>query len=302
MKNTQNEIDQPLVSADRRSFLKGAGMSGLAVASGALLVSEKAFAAQTAASVAPASGLTSTDIEVLNFALNLEYLEAEFYTKALTGLTLSESGVGTKGTGNAGPTIGGAQIDFSSYTDATGTTVEFSGKLKKIVTQITKDEQNHVKLLRMLLGNMAIAKPAINLDATEWKMNFKTFLNQARDFEDVGSSAYGGAATLLSTTALSYGARIALIEAYHASTLRLLVEENNVMSPAVDANDVPPPPTGTFYFPIQMVSDGNPLDLLSLAVVRTPSQVLAIVYANAMAGANYGGFFPRGMNGAITTV
>ena len=285
MKNTQNEMEQPLVSADRRSFLRGAGLSGLALA-GTAVLGEKVFAQTDAMATAAAASttFTATDVEVFNFALNLEYLEAEFYTRATTGRTLSESGIKVKGVGNAGPTIGGHQVDFSG---------DFSGKLMTIAKQITKDEQTHVKLLQSLLGPMAIAKPSINLDAMDGYSSFKAFLNLARDFEDVGVSAYGGAAGLLSTAGLSYGARIALTEAYHASTLRLLVEENGVKSPAVDALDVPPPPMGTKYFTV---------DSQGLAIVRTPSQVLSIVYANAMPGANYGGFFPRGVNGAITTV
>ncbi len=287
-------FESPLQSADRRSFLKGAGMSGLALA-GAAVLGETRAVAQTAAATTTTS-LTATDIEVFNFALNLEYLEAEFYTKAFYGLTLQEYGIATNGVGNHGVTVGGAKINFEQFVDQEGNptgTSEFSGKLQAVVKQITKDEQTHVKLLRSLLGGNAIAKPAINLDATPWDMNFKTFLNQARDFEDVGASAYGGAAGLLSTPALSYGARIALVEAYHASSLRLLVAENGVASPAVDALDVPPPPTGSYYFTV----DSN-----ALAIVRTPSQVLSIVYNNSAPGTSFGGFFPNGVNGAIVSV
>ena len=291
MKTTQQEApatETTLQSAHRRSFLKGAGMSGLAMAGVAVLGEPRANA--------QAAGLTSTDVEVLNFALNLEYLEAEFYTKAFYGKTLKQMGIPTDGVGYAGPTIGGAKIHFeaglSEFGFADGP-AETSGKLKAIAKQITQDEQTHVKLIRSLLGPLAVAKPEINLDATDWYFDFKTFLNQARDFEDVGVSAYGGAAGLLSTTALSYGARIALTEAFHASALRLLIAENNVASPAIDKLDVPPPPAGGYYFTV----DSN-----ALAVVRTPSQVLAIAYNSSVPGTAGGGFFPAGMNGAITTV
>ena len=159
--------------------------------------------------------------------------------------------------------------------------------------QITLDEQTHVRLIRTLLGDKAIAKPKINLDALGTGFaNFKEFLGLARIFEDVGVSAYGGAATLLSTTALSYAARIALVEAYHASTLRFLVAENHVKSLPVDGLDVPPPPVGEQYF--------TTVD--ALAVVRTTSEVLAIAYGSATPGTSKGGFFPNGFNGAIKTV
>ena len=38
------------------------------------------------------------EVDILNFALNLEYLEAEFYTYATTGKSITTFGVGTKGT------------------------------------------------------------------------------------------------------------------------------------------------------------------------------------------------------------
>ena len=290
MKNIRNEAEDTLQSTERRSFLRGAGMSGLAMAGAAVLGGGERAVAQAS------TGLTATDIAVFNFALNLEYLEAEFYTKAFYGKTIEQMGIAVDGVGNSGPTIGGQEVDFEVLDNKFGfptDKMEFSGRLRAVVKQITIDEQTHVKLLRSLLGKNAIAKPTINLDATDGFSNFKKFLNQARDFEDVGVSAYGGAATLLSTTGLSYGARIALVEAYHASTLRFLVAENKVQSPAIDALDVPPPPTGDSYFTV----DSN-----ALAIVRTTSQVLAIVYNGAAPGTDYGGFFPRGVNGAITTV
>ena len=46
--------------------------------------------------------------DILNFALNLEYLEAEFYTYATTGKSITSFGIGTKGrAGGSNPTTGG---------------------------------------------------------------------------------------------------------------------------------------------------------------------------------------------------
>jgi hypothetical protein len=60
---------------------------------------------------------------------------------------------------------------------------------------------------------------------------------------------------------------------------------------ATDSMDIPP--TITAFFTV----DAN-----ALAIKRTTSQVLAIVYANAAAGTNKGGFYPAGVNGTINTV
>ena len=59
------------------------------------------------------------EVDILNFALNLEYLEAEFYTYATTGKSITSFGVGTKGRANSdnpvngGTTKGGAKVSFS---------------------------------------------------------------------------------------------------------------------------------------------------------------------------------------------
>jgi hypothetical protein len=282
------EVGGTQKTADRRSFLKGAGVAGLALASTALLEAPSAMAQSSTS----ATSFTATDIAVLNFALNLEYLEAEFYTRSFYGVTLEEFGIPVTGTGKQGPTTGGKRVMFEENEGRE--VLEVSGRLRAITKEITMDEQTHVRLLRNLLGSQAIAKPAINLDAMGMGFaNFKQFLNLARDFEDVGVSAYGGAVGLLSAAALSYAARIALIEAYHASNLRLLCAENKVQSFPVDGLDVPPPPVGSKYFET---------DNQALAIVRTTSQVLAIVYANTTPGTSSGGFFPLGVNGSITTI
>ena len=74
------------MAPNRRSFVRKLGIAGAAVGAAATVGVEKANAQ------------TTTDIDVLNFALNLEFLEAEFYTVATTGKTLKESGlsVGSK--------------------------------------------------------------------------------------------------------------------------------------------------------------------------------------------------------------
>ena len=218
-----------------------------------------------------------TDIDILNFALNLEYLEAEFYTVATTGRRLEEVGVEVSGRGRRGDTVGGGKVSLDEQT-------------MFIAEQIAVDEQAHVTFLRTALGSDAVAKPSINLAALNVGFASQAeFLTVAAVFEDVGVSAYGGAAPLIdSPKILASAARIALTEAQHAGILRLLAWENRLPVPQVDEVSVPTigVAEGRLFF-----VDGN-----GLSPVRSPAQVLRVVYGGAR---NEGGFFPDGVNGTI---
>lgn len=269
----------------RRSFLKGAGLAGGAIAGASLLGTALVSSVPALAQQKPGSplNLSANDVAVLNFALNLEYLEAEFYTKATTGMTISQIGIGVSGVGKEGPTLGGQKINF-------GNNKYF---IETIADQVAMDEQDHVKALRAVLGSQAIAKPEINLDALGLVATINAFLKEARALEDVGVSAYGGAAPLIqSKNVLATAARIALLEGEHSGNFRLLVALYDVQTAKVDGLDVLPPPSGTSFFS----------DYGGLTVVRTPSEVLAIVFGSDKQGTKSGGFFPDGVNGPINTV
>ena len=283
---------------NRRVFVRGVGIAGVGVAGAAFLAGKLGVLDsipginKVALGSAAVNAGAITDVDILNFALNLEYLEAEFYTVATTGKTLEQSGIPVTGAGNPGKTTGGRLVNLSNSSNKT----EVTGNLKAVVEDIAGDEQQHVMLLRTALGSAAIAKPAINLDALGTGFEgFLHFIALARAFEDVGVSAYGGAAPLItSKDILATAARIALTEANHAGSLRTLaaVNKDPFLFP-VDSKDLLPPPAGKQYF----VVDGQ-----GLAIVRTPGQVLAIVYHNTTNGATAGGFFPKGVNGNITSV
>ena len=253
----------------RRAFGRTGAAAGLGVI-GSTLLNTTAVRAQAL-----------TDADILNFALNLEYLEAEFYTKSLTGRTIDTFGVGTTGTGTRGATTGGRRIEFGSTT-------------RRILEEIAENERDHVTFLRNALGPAAVAKPAINLDALGAYDTQPEFFVLARAFEDVGVSAYGGAAKLIQNMdTLEAAARIALTEAYHAGNIRLLIAQRGIATAMLDGNDYPPPPTGTKYFTTSQIG---------LAKIRSASMVLAIVYGRRTSGTNRGGFFPSGVNGTINTV
>jgi hypothetical protein len=260
-------------TADRRSFMRNVGMASAGV--GAFLLAAK-----------PGKAQAVTDVDILQFALNLEYLESEFYTMATTGKSISEMGIGITGSGNAGSTTGGKKVTFIA-----GSTLALSA------TEIASDERNHVKLIRGALtaaGVMPIAKPAINLDALGIGFGSQEeFITLARAFEDVGVSAYGGAAPLISSkTYLGVAARILAAEALHTGNLRLHAALYQVPIKPVDAVDIVPPPSGKQFISVSSTT--------GLSLIRTPGQVLYIVFGG-QANTTSGGFFPSGVNGTLNT-
>jgi len=159
--------------------------------------------------------------------------------------------------------------------------------------EIAADERAHVELLLGALGSSAIVKPAINLNALGFGFgSLNDFLKLARIFEDIGVTAYAGAAPLLSSAVIGTAAKILAAEAQHVSNIRLQIARLAVATaPALDTVDILPPPSN----PNQYFS----LDSNGLCETRTPPQVLYLAYGapNATAGA----FFPNGANGYYTT-
>ncbi|SFE16215.1 Ferritin-like domain-containing protein [Actinopolyspora alba] len=186
MINRSSETD-----SDRRHFLRTAGLGGLGVAGAAAASSAglgTAGAAETA-SRGPGDGA------VLNFALNLEYLEGQFYSYAVHGVGLPEEL--TTGKGDRGTVTGGHAVPFES------------SKARQYATEIAADERAHIEFLRSALGSAKVAQPRINLresftaaaraagligEGQEFDpfANEDNFLLAAYLFEDVGVTAYKG--------------------------------------------------------------------------------------------------------------
>src|SRR5271163_2211566 len=278
-KNLINELVS--ASPNRRSFLKTIGAATAGVT------------ALSMAGLTPAQGQTTTEVEVLKFALNLEYLESEFYTYALFGQGIELFGIGVTGEANGSNPTGG-------MVTSGGRKVSFTNPKQvltyEIVEQIGRDERAHVTLLRSALGSQVIAKPNINLNALGFGFDSQAdFLRLSRIFEDIGVSAYGGAAGLLTTPAIiTTAARILAAEAEHVSSIRTQLAVLNISTSALDAADLLPPPSGG---KTQVLSINPPN---GLPATRTYGEVLYLAFGGK-ANATSGGFFPCGVNGSLTT-
>lgn len=288
---------------ERRELFKA--MFGAAAVAGAM-------ATPVSAQAAP------SDADILNFALNLEYLEAQFYTFAVTGAGLPASLL--TGTGTQGPVTGGRQVNFTDPVVAA------------YAREIQQDEVAHVTFLRQQLGSSTVSQPAIDVGtdpngafsnaaraaglvgpgvAFDAYANDENFLLAAFIFEDVGVTAYKGAAPLItSPTFLEAAAGILAVEAYHAALVRTTLFRKGIAAPAlIDATEAisnardsldGPSDIDQGIRPIGNMSNIVPLDADGLAFSRSAGQVLNIAYLNRMA-VDRGGFFPNGVNGAIRT-
>lgn len=255
------------------------------------------------------------DIDVLNFALNLEYLEAEFYTRAAFGRGIV---VGVSGTGTQGVVV-------SPTGDPASLRVPFrSPQVQQYALELAADEETHVTFLRNAissLGGTPVARPNIDLGtsftaaaraagiigATDTFNPYAddiSFLLGSFIFEDVGVTGYrGGAPLLTNKTVVSAAAGILGTEAYHAGLIRTAIL-NTGNAFAIDAarkiSDLRDAVDGADDRDQPIVVNGianiAPTDGNSLVFDRTTSQVLSIVYLGGPVGVG-GGFFPNGTNG-----
>jgi hypothetical protein len=287
---------------NRRSFLRRAGVA-------AAMVPLAGMAASGSRAFGGAPSCEDMDIEILNFALNLEYLEAEYYLYATTGHGLNYAGVGTDGIGKEGGVIvkNDAKVDFTTPIIA------------QYANEIAQDELTHVRFLRETLGAHKVAQPAIDLLNSFNTLgqaigigNFNPFEDQinfllgAFIFEDVGVTAYHGAAPLITNKAyLAAAAGILGTEAYHASEVRTVLLGLYADGLAPDAVSITQKISnlrdsldgaGDDDQGITLGGQANivPTDGNGLVFARTPQQVLNIVYGKA--GATKGLFFPNGIN------
>jgi hypothetical protein len=125
----------------------------------------------------------SGDLDIVNFALTLEYLETEFYARALE-LSLSDD-------------------------------------VRALADLIHKDEAQHVAALAATVKNLG-GKPAKKPMFTFPDQDEKSFLKLAQTLEDTGVAAYNGAGPAIqSKEVLAAAGSIVQIEARHAAAIRL---------------------------------------------------------------------------------
>jgi hypothetical protein len=99
---------------------------------------------------------------------------------------------------------------------------------------------------------------------------------------------------LTTPAVITTAARILAAEAEHVSALRMLILLHGTATTPIDGADLIPPPSGK----IQQIFSMNTMN--GLVPTRTPGQVLYLAFGNKE-NATSGGFFPTGVNGAITT-
>jgi hypothetical protein len=144
-----NELIEHRVS--RRKFLAGVG-SGLGTTAALTLAAGCGGSSSTPTPTqtptpTPTSALAITDADIFNFALNLEYLEAEFYLRAVTGSGLPASNIGS----NPGAVTGGSAVPFKTLA------------IQAYAQEIANDEMAHVLFLRQALAGLAVDRPTIDL-------------------------------------------------------------------------------------------------------------------------------------------
>ena len=185
----------------RRDFLRSAGLAGATIA----LVGCGATSNELTAPLVPPQGAPSgavvnpdgsitldfaTDIDVLNYAYALEQLEAAFYISVVTNAA------------------------FASI---------FAANEQRVLLDIRDHEVVHRDFFAAALGSAKI--PNLTPDFSTISFGSRTsVLNTAKTFEDLGVSAYNGAARYLASAAyLGLAGKIVSVEARHASVIRDLL-------------------------------------------------------------------------------
>ncbi|NYT39245.1 ferritin-like domain-containing protein [Sphingomonas sp. R-74633] len=260
-----------------------------------------------------------TDTNLINFLLNVQYLEAQYHSYATSGVGLPANLL--TGTGTASAATGGRQVTF---TDA---------NLAAYAKEIAADKLGHVMALRAQLGGSAIAQPAIDIGGTganafsalarladndsggvfDPYASENNYLIGAFIIADVSVTASRGILQSLDGrgAALDVAVGIMTAQAYHAAAIRSILYARGIITFAlIDAAEK--------FSAARDSLDGTADDDQGIAVIkgppaesniapvdtsgrifsRPPTQALNLLYLNASAVSS-GGFFPAGVNGGF---
>ena len=186
--------------SDRRAFLRNALLIGVGATYVASAAGDPKFLGSSSAAVGARKAPTN-DLDILNYALTLEYLESGFYQMGLEADLLS-------------------------------------GRELELVTPIAEHEAAHVAAVTdtiKSLGGKPVAKPKLKFPPSTFKSREK-FLATASVFEELGVKAYHGQVPLVnSVDILAAAASIAGVESRHAAILADLTGGNPFPQP-IEAN------------------------------------------------------------------
>ena len=173
----------------RKDFLLGT-LAGGGAALAALVLAE------------PGKAQSSTDVEILNYALTLEYLQSAFYTEA--------------------------ERRGALRTKLTRQTTRVLGAV----------ERAHVGALKDALGAAAVKRPSFDFGGVTEDED--AFIKTAVAFEDLGTAAYKGQAYRIESPALLAAAvSIHSVEARHAAWIRYLANAPPATSALDEAKSMP---------------------------------------------------------------
>jgi len=293
----------------RRAFFTAA-LGAAAAGAGALAFS------------AVADAQTVTDVDQLNFLLNLGYLQANYYGFATTGVAIAAGF--TTGPTTAGAATGGRKVAFAD------------AQVSRLAFELAAEDLAQVASLRAVVGVAAVSQPAIDLSATATSAFSRiaqdagivapgavfdpyasddNFLLGAFLFEDVVASAYTGAAPRLTNLAfVDFAAALLGTKGYHAATVRgtlyrkglanaALIDRTEALSRTRDTlSGAADRDQGVAAVDRGRGTESNVVPTAADGTVfgRSAAETLNIAYLSR-AAVTAGGFFPAGVNGTIRT-
>ncbi|WVZ85494.1 hypothetical protein U9M48_032416 [Paspalum notatum var. saurae] len=272
---------------------------------------------------APGSLLPQSDVDLLEFPLNLEYLETEFF--CWSGLGYGLDAIDANLTGGGPPSIGGQSASLTPF-------------IRDVATQFCYQEVGHLRAIKQTVRGFP--RPLLDISAANFGKIVEQALNTTLDppfnpYENsvnfliasyiipyVGLTGYVGAnPKLLTPQARKLLAGLLAVESAQDAVIRTLLYERGMTRPMAsygvgvaeitshisdlrnelgrrgvkDEGLVVPPEDGPEGLTVGNVIAG---DHLSLAYDRTPEEILGIVYGTGNP-AQHGGFFPQGADGRI---